>query len=191
MASYSYCDTQCLAAYVARMWMAWKNTCMTSWSIWRERSGENPVVLITVDTDFPYADSFFASANREFGRCTSVDHRRDLFCLAGSAIAFIMHRLCSLPWRQAVWMERETKIRLYWIDRVKTEVIFVAQLLFVVLTTVAAMQIVYGEWKIPGMLTMAGTMTYVCDSVFLALYLSLVRRVKSGNALEEQPAATG
>ena len=62
----------------------------------------------------------------------------------------------------------ETKIRLYWIDRVKTEVIFVAQLLFVVLTTVAAMQIVYGEWKIPGMLIMAGTMTYVCDSVLLA-----------------------
>ena len=29
--------------------------------------GENTVVLITVDTDFPYADSF-ASANREFGQ---------------------------------------------------------------------------------------------------------------------------
>ena len=138
--------------------------------------GENTVVLITVDTDFPYADSV-ASANREFGQYHPWIIG-GIFLLAGSIISFIM-TLVLITMAAGRVDGEETKIRLYWIDRVKTEVIFVAQLLFVVLTTVAAMQIVYGEWKIPGMLIMAGTMTYVCDSVFLALYLSLVRRVKA------------
>ena len=100
--------------------------------------GENTVVLITVDTDFPYADSF-ASANREFGQYHPWIIG-GIFLLAGSIISFIM-TLVLITMAAGRVDGEETKIRLYWIDRVKTEVIFVAQLLFVVLTTVAAMQI--------------------------------------------------
>lgn len=50
--------------------------------------GENTVVLITVDTDFPYADSF-ASANREFGQYHPWIIG-GIFLLAGSIISFIM-----------------------------------------------------------------------------------------------------
>lgn len=73
----------------------------------------------------------------------------------------------------------ETKIRLYWIDRVKTEVIFVALLLFVVLTTVAGDADRVRGMEDTGNAHYGGNHDYVCDSVFLALYLSLVRRVKA------------
>ncbi len=138
--------------------------------------GEDTVVLISVDTDFPYADSF-ASANQEFQQYHPWVIG-GIFLLAGSVISFIM-TLVLITTAAGRVEEGDTAVRLYWIDRIKTEIIFVALLLFVVLTTVAAMLVVYGDWKIPGMLIMAGTMTYVCDSVFLVLYLSLVRRVKA------------
>ena len=138
--------------------------------------GENTVVLISVDTDFPYQDSF-AAANREFQQYHPWIIG-GIFLLAGSVISFIM-TLVLITMAAGRVDGEETEVRLCWIDRIKTEFVFIALLLFVVVTTVTAMQIVYGDWKIPGMLIMAGTMTYVCDSVFLVLYLSLVRRVKA------------
>ena len=38
----------------------------------------------------------------------------------------------------------------------------------------------YDDWEIPGMLIITGTMTYVCDSIYQVLYLSIVRRIKAG-----------
>ena len=138
--------------------------------------GENTMVLISVDTDFPYADSF-ASANREFQKYHPWIIG-GIFLLACSVISFIM-TLVLLTTTAGRVEGQEDKIRMNLVDKIKAEFIFLALVLLLVITTVVAVQIVYGNWKIPGMLIMAGTMTYVCDSVFLVLYLSLVRRVKA------------
>lgn len=138
--------------------------------------GENTVVLISVDTDFPYADSF-ASANREFQKYHPWIIG-GIFLLACSIISFIM-TLVLLTMTAGYVEGQGNRVRLNLVDKIKTEFIFLALVLLLVMTTVAAVQIVYGNWEIPGMLIMAGTLTYVFDSLFLVLYLSLVRRGKA------------
>lgn len=141
-----------------------------------EKIGNNPVILISVDTKFPYQDSF-AEANQDFQKYHPWIIA-GIFLLACSGLSTIM-ALVLLTTAAGRAAGQENVIRTCWFDKIKTEFIFAALFLFIVLTTIATVQIAYGNWKIPGMLIMAGVMTYVCDSIFLILYLSIVRRMKA------------
>lgn len=138
--------------------------------------GMQPKIMVSVDTKFLYQDSF-AEANREYQKYHPWIIG-GIFLLAFSVLAFI----CTLVLLTSVAGRidgKEDVIHMNWIEHIKTEFIFIAMLVLIAATTILAVQIMYGDWEIPGMLIMAGTMTYVCDSVLLVLYLSIVRRMKA------------
>lgn len=138
--------------------------------------GMYPKIMISVDTKFPCQDSF-AEANREYQKYHPWIVG-GIFLLAFSVLAFIC-TLVLLTNAAGRVEGKDDMIRTNWVDHIKTEFIFIAMLILIVVTTIVAVQIMYGDWEIPGMLIITGTMTYVCDGAFLVLYLSIVRRMKA------------
>ncbi|MEE1251154.1 MAG: HAMP domain-containing sensor histidine kinase [Lachnospiraceae bacterium] len=139
--------------------------------------GAHPKIMIFVDTNLPNQDSF-AEANREYQRYHPWI-LGGIFLLAFSVLAFIVTLVLLTNMAGRVDGESDV-IRTNWVDRIKTEIIIFAILMLIVATTISAVQIMYDDWEIPGMLIISGAMTYVCDSIFLVLYLSIVRRMKAG-----------
>ena len=139
--------------------------------------GAHPKIMIFVDTNFSHHD-FFTEANREYQRYHPWIIG-GIFLLAFSMLAFIVTLILLTNISGRVDGKSDI-IRTNWIDRIKTEFILAAILILIVVTIIAAVQIMYDDWEIPGMLIITGTMTYVCDSIYQVLYLSIVRRIKAG-----------
>ncbi len=71
------------------------------------------------------------------------------------------------------------RIHLFRLDYVPTEIHFLLLLLFVMALVTFCGKLGSKEWEISSFIILAGTIVFLSDAVILALYLSLVRKIKS------------
>ncbi len=81
--------------------------------------------------------------------------------------------------------EEDPKIYYSWMERIHTDVLAVL-FCFLVYVIVRLIWGLRGErFEMAGLLVAAGTLAYVIDSIFLPMYLSMVRRMKGGILLKQ------
>lgn len=81
--------------------------------------------------------------------------------------------------------EDDPKIYYSWIERIHTDVLAVL-FSFLIYGIIKLIWSLHGQrFELAGLLVAAGTLAYVIDSVFLPIYLSMVRRMKGGILLKQ------
>ena len=81
--------------------------------------------------------------------------------------------------------EEDPKIYYSWIERIHTDVLAVL-FSFLVYGIIKLIWSLRGQrFELAGLLVAAGTLAYVIDSIFLPMYLSMVRRMKGGILLKQ------
>lgn len=136
---------------------------------------ENVVLVIGVDTQLSAGDDLH-DAKVEYQRL----HPWIKVSIAGALIS-LMGWILSLVYLTLATGHRqgEEAIHLNFIDRVKTEILFV-----VFIGAISELLFLMGRmggqtWNVSGLLVASGTVSLMIDALFLVFYLSMVRRMKA------------
>lgn len=138
--------------------------------------GNYAVFVVAVDTSFVQEDDFTV-AGREFDKL----HPWGLISIIGIIIS-LLGWIVSLVYLTiaAGRVAEDDKIHLNFVDRIKTEIIFIVFVVFTVMVLTLGFAAAGYSWNIPGMLCMVGVIAFVYDAVFILLYMSMIRRMKAG-----------
>ncbi len=138
--------------------------------------GNGAQLMIAVDTSFPYADAF-TDVRQEYNTLhpwVMVSIVALVVSIFGWIISLVYLTLA------AGHKENDNSISLGFFDRIKTELFFGMFVMITVALIAVSFAAAESSWDVPGMLVMAGVSAFIYDLVFLAFYLSMVRRVKAG-----------
>lgn len=136
---------------------------------------ENVVLVIGVDTQLSAMDDLY-DAQTEYTKLhpwIKISIVAALVSLMGWILTLVYLTLA------AGHQEGETEIRLNPLDKVKTELLVAG---FVLITSELIILMGRGStksWDVSGLLVASGTISFVIDTMFLILYLSMVRRLKA------------
>ena len=139
------------------------------------QTGKGGALVVGVDTSLPKKDSI-AKAESIYktylpwiGIC--------LFVMIAAFLSFllIMIYLTLATGRN----EDDDNIRLYRIDYIPTELLFMAMILFVAALIAFCAKLGGKDLGISSSLILTGTLVFLSDSVLLTLYLSFVRKIKA------------
>lgn len=75
--------------------------------------------------------------------------------------------------------EEDDNIRLYRMDYLPTEILFIVFIIFVTSLITFCARLSNQKWEISSALILTGTLVFVSDGVLLTLYLSFVRKIKA------------
>lgn len=145
-------------------------------SLEKRNGGRSSVIFVGMDTTFPYEDDY-AEAKEEYEQLqpwASVALAAAVICVFGCFLSFIYLSLAAGRSRE------DEAIHLNGFDRIKTEILmagFVAIFIGTIIV-VERMLSLKPVRDLIGYMIMAGCMTFVLVALFMAFYLSFVRRIK-------------
>lgn len=76
--------------------------------------------------------------------------------------------------------EEETEVHYGFIDKLQSDILILLFILFFLISWHSMRKIHHQEFSLPGVLVFSGTFTCIYDLIFLAFYLSIMRRLKGG-----------
>lgn len=136
----------------------------------------NSVFMMGVNTKLPYKDHFYEAREsyEHLHPWIKISIITTLISLTGWIAALVY--LSTVTGRSA----HEDEVHLNGFDRIKTELFFFIGIAGIAAAGVMAALMGARNWETSGMLIMAGVLAFVGNAVFLFLYLSLIRRMRSG-----------
>ena len=136
----------------------------------------NSVFMMGVNTELPYKDHFYEAKEsyEHLHPWIKISIIMTLVSLIGWIAALVY--LSTVTGRSA----HEDEVHLNGFDRIKTEFFFCIVILCVLAGAILAALAGAKTWETSGMMIMAGVLAFVGNAVFLFLYLSLIRRMRSG-----------
>lgn len=135
----------------------------------------NAAFMVGVDTHFPKKDQFYQakSSYYQYHPWIKISIVMVAISLIGWVISFIYLSMTTGK------DFKGDEVHLGFPDRIKTEILILIGILFIVGNVMAIGMISSLEWNVSGILVMVGSMAFIGNAVFMLLYLSLVRRTRS------------
>lgn len=140
-----------------------------------ESKRQSGVLILAVDTALPKNDGIAEAAKIYTTYFPMV--RIGLMVIFVSLICFIL---------MIIYITLATgrnpnndKIRLYKIDYIPIEIMFAIFAGYMMLLVVFCSKLQTQDWNLSSILVLTGTMVFITDNILLAIYLSLVRRLKA------------
>lgn len=139
------------------------------------QTGEGGALVIGVDTSLPKKDSI--------ANAYSI-YKTYLPFVGIGMFVMIVSFLCFLLTMIYITLatgrtDEDDKIRLYRIDYIPTELLFVAMIIFIVSLIAFCAKLGGKDLGISSSLILTGTLVFLSDSILLTLYLSFVRKIKA------------
>lgn len=136
----------------------------------------NSVFMMGVNTKLPYKDHFYEAREsyEHLHPWIKISIAITLISLIGWIAALVY--LSTVTGRSA----HEDEVHLNGFDRIKTELFFFIGIIGIAAGGGMAALMGVRKWETSGLLIMAGILAFVGNAVFLFLYLSLIRRMRSG-----------
>lgn len=131
--------------------------------------------ILAVDTALPYADKIAEESKVYTSYFPMV--KTGLFVIIVSLMCFVV-LIIYITLATGRNPDNE-EVRLYRIDYVPMELLFATFMAYMVLLVVFCSKLQSQEWNMSSLLVLTGTLVFVTDNVLLAIYLSLVRRLKA------------
>ncbi len=139
------------------------------------QAGHGGELVVAVDTDLPKADAIMEAASiyETYFPWLGVG-------LFAAVLSFMWFILCMIYLTLATGRNgEEDRIRLHRIDYIPTELHFLAIFTFVTGLIVFCARLGDKDWGVSSSLILTGTLVFLSDGALLALYLSLVRKLKA------------
>ena len=139
------------------------------------QAGHGGELVVAVDTDLPKADAIMEAASiyETYFPWLGVG-------LFAAVLSFMWFILCMIYLTLATGRNgEEDRIRLHRIDHIPTELHFLAIFTFVTGLIVFCARLGDKDWGVSSSLILTGTLVFLSDGALLALYLSLVRKLKA------------
>lgn len=145
-------------------------------SLENSNGGRSSVIFVGMDTTFPYEDDY-AQAKEEYGQLqpwAAVALAAAIICVFGCFLSFIYLSLAAGRSRE------DDEIHLNGFDRMKTEILMTGFVgIFIgTIFVIERMLSLKPVHDLVGYMIMAGCMTFLLVGLFMAFYLSFVRRIK-------------
>lgn len=142
----------------------------------KKNGGRSSVIFVGMDTGFPYEDDY-AEAKEEYEQLqpwASVALAAAIICVFGCFLSFVYLSLAAGRSRE------DEAIHLNGFDRIKTEILMAGFVAIFVGTVLIIGRMMYLKpvQDLVGYMIMAGCMTFFLVALFMAFYLSFVRRIK-------------
>lgn len=136
----------------------------------------NSVFMMGVNTELPYKDHFYEAREsyEHLHPWIKISILTALISLIGWIAALVY--LSTVTGRSA----HEDEMHLNGFDRIKTELFFAICIVAIIAGGLLIALMSARNWETSGLLIMAGILAFVGNAVFLFLYLSLIRRMRSG-----------
>lgn len=139
------------------------------------QNGEGGALVIGVDTSLPKKDSIenAYSIYKTYLPFVGIG----LFVMIVSFLCFLLTMIyITLATGRT---DEDDKIRLYRIDYIPTELLFLAMIVFIVSLIAFCAKLGGKDLGISSSLILTGTLVFLSDSILLTLYLSFVRKIKA------------
>lgn len=147
-------------------------------SLEARNGGQNSVLFLGVDTEFPREDVFYKGV-REYSMLQPWGTASLVFCVISVLGSFLCFVYLSLA---AGRNPEDAEIHLNWFDKIKTELVLIGFVAICAVTVGAFHTLTnfFRESDMVGMMIMAGGLTFTLVGLFVIFYMSFVRRIKAG-----------
>lgn len=147
-------------------------------SLEARNGGQNSVLFLGVDTDFPHEDVFYKGI-QEYSMLQPWGTASLVFCVISVLGSFLCFVYLSLA---AGRNPEDSEIHLNWFDKIKTELVLIG-FVAICAVTVGIFRTLTNFFRgsdMVGMMIMAGGLTFTLVGLFMIFYMSFVRRIKAG-----------
>ncbi len=140
--------------------------------------GQNSVIFIGVDTEFPYKDTFYKGM-QDYNTLQPWATVSLVFCVVSVLGCFLCFVYLSLA---AGRNSEDPEVRLNWFDKIKTELLMVGFVGICVgaILIFRSLSAMFADSDMIGMMIMSGGLTFTLVGLFMIFYMSFVRRIKAG-----------